>query len=55
VYVDDAWVAKLPAAQSDETAVLDDVSDCKACSRLSCQIVMTPAYEGLKVTVAPED
>jgi 2Fe-2S ferredoxin len=55
VYVDDAWVAKLPAAQSDETAVLDDVSDRKASSRLSCQIVMAPAYEGLKVTVAPEE
>ena len=55
VYVDDAWVAKLPAAQSDETAVLEDVPECKTSSRLSCQIVMTPAYEGLKVTVAPEE
>ena len=55
VYVDNAWVAKLPAAQSDETAVLEDVPECKTGSRLSCQIVMTPAYEGLKVTVAPEE
>lgn len=55
VYVDDAWAAKLPTAQSDETAVLDEVPDRKATSRLSCQIVMLPEFEGLKVTVAPED
>ncbi len=55
VYVDEAWLGRLPAAQSDETDILADVSDRKSSSRLSCQIAMAPAYEGLKVTVAPEE
>lgn len=55
VYVDEAWVAKLPAAQSDETEILSELPDRKSTSRLSCQIAVLPAYEGLKVTVAPEE
>lgn len=55
VYVDEVWLARLPAAQSDETDILSDLPDRKASSRLSCQIAMQPAYEGLKVTVAPEE
>jgi 2Fe-2S ferredoxin len=55
VYIDGAWVAKLPAMQSDEAEVLSDVPDRKPNSRLSCQIAILPAYEGLKVTVAPEE
>lgn len=55
VYVDAAWVGKLTAAQSDETELLSDVPDRKPNSRLSCQIVIGPAHEGLKVTVAPEE
>ena len=55
VYVDENWVSKLPAAQSDETEVLNDLPDRRANSRLSCQIGIVPAYEGLKITVAPED
>ncbi len=55
VYVDEAWLAKLPAAQSDETDILSDLSDRKANSRLSCQIAILPAHEGLTVTVAPEE
>ncbi len=55
VYVDESWLSKLPAAQSDETEVLSDLSDRKPNSRLSCQIAILPAYDGLKVTVAPEE
>lgn len=55
VYIDASWLAKLPAAQSDETDVLGDLPDRKSNSRLSCQIAIVPAYEGLKVTVAPEE
>ena len=55
VYIDEAWVGKLPAMQSDEAEVLSDVPDRKLNSRLSCQIAILPAYAGLKVTVAPEE
>lgn len=55
VYIDDAWVSKLPAAQSDETEILGEVPDRQANSRLSCQISITPACDGLKLTVAPEE
>jgi ferredoxin, 2Fe-2S len=55
VYIDDAWVNKLPAAQSDETEILGEVPDRQANSRLSCQISITPACDGLKLTVAPEE
>jgi ferredoxin, 2Fe-2S len=55
VYVDEAWLTALPAAQSDETDILSDLPDRKTNSRLSCQIAMVAAYEGLKVTVAPEE
>src|SRR5579862_9691553 len=40
VYVDEAWVSKLPAAMSDETDMLGDLSSRKPNSRLSCQIVL---------------
>jgi len=55
VYVDPEWVAKLPAAMSDELDMIGDLSERKANSRLSCQIVLKGEYDGLKVTIAPEE
>jgi|SRR5579863_8963204 2Fe-2S ferredoxin len=55
VYVDEAWVSKLPAAMSDETDMLGDLSSRKPNSRLSCQIVLNDTLSGLKVSVAPEE
>jgi 2Fe-2S ferredoxin len=55
VYVDEAWLDRLPTAHSDETEILAESPDRKPNSRLSCQIPVIPAYEGLKVTVAPEE
>jgi 2Fe-2S ferredoxin len=55
VYVDDTWMGKLPAAMSDETDMLKDLSSYRANSRLSCQIQLTEALEGLRVTIAPEE
>jgi 2Fe-2S ferredoxin len=55
VYVDEAWLSKLPAAMSDETDMLGDLSSRKPSSRLSCQIVLNDSLAGLKVSVAPEE
>jgi len=55
VYVDSEWVSKLPAAMSDETDMLRDLSTRRDNSRLSCQIQLTAAIDGLRVTIAPEE
>ncbi len=50
VYVDPAWEAKVPAIKQDEEDMLDSTaSERKPNSRLSCQIDMTPALDGLVV------
>lgn len=54
VYVAEDWVAKLTAADEEEVEMLDLAFDVLENSRLSCQIEMSPALEGLKVTLAPE-
>ena len=49
-YVDDAWADKLPAPEQAELDMLDcTTSERRASSRLSCQIVMGPALDGLVV------
>jgi 2Fe-2S ferredoxin len=55
VYVDSAWLAKLPAVQSDERDLLQDLSTKRDNSRLSCQIKFTPDLAGLKVEIAPDE
>jgi 2Fe-2S ferredoxin len=55
VYVDEAWVDKLPKAMSDETDMLKDLAGYKSNSRLSCQIQLSDALDGLKVMIAPEE
>jgi 2Fe-2S ferredoxin len=52
VYVDEAWAAQLPAPGEVESAVLDGLIGQRANSRLSCQIKLSAALSGLKVTVA---
>jgi 2Fe-2S ferredoxin len=55
VYVDEAWVPRLPPAMSDETDMLRDLTSYRANSRLSCQIQLSDALDGLRVTIAPEE
>ena len=55
VYVDDAWLDKVGEANEDENELLDTSEAREGNSRLSCQIEMTEALDGLKVTIAPED
>ena len=48
VYVDDGWIARLPASGDDEEALLDGVAaERRPSSRLSCQIKLTAALDGL--------
>ncbi|MGJ4939994.1 2Fe-2S iron-sulfur cluster-binding protein [Bradyrhizobium sp. HKCCYLS1011] len=52
VYVDDAWVAKLDPMSDDEDALLDGTaSERLPNSRLSCQIKVSAALDGLVVRV----
>lgn len=55
VYVDPAWLARLPEAQSDEQDLIRDLSVKRDNSRLSCQIKFTAELEGLKVEIAPDE
>jgi ferredoxin, 2Fe-2S len=49
VYVDEAWVERLPAKQIEEEEQLDLAADVRPESRLSCQIFMTNELDGLVV------
>ena len=49
VIVDPAWFAKLAQPTEDEEDMLDLAFGLEQTSRLGCQIVMTPALDGLVV------
>lgn len=53
VYVDEHWRDKLYPAQDEEIDMLDDAFDVEDNSRLSCQLLFSPALNGLRVTLAP--
>jgi 2Fe-2S ferredoxin len=49
VYVDPAWQGKLPPKSDMEEAMLDFAQERKPSSRLSCQLRMTAALDGIVV------
>ena len=52
VMVDEQWLAALPSRTSDEEEMLECTAEMPtACSRLACQLRLTPALEGLVVHV----
>ena len=55
IYVDPAFADQLPTMSEDENDLLDSSDHRNEHSRLSCQVPMTDALDGLKVTVAEED
>ena len=57
VYVDEAWLDKIPPKRDEEEDMLDEAMDVQDNSRLSCQIIMSDELDGLKVTLAndPDD
>jgi len=53
VYVAAEWEGKLPAKQSDEKQMLEFCPHVQPNSRLTCQIPVTDALDGLTVKIPP--
>jgi len=51
VYVDAAWLAKLPPPEDMEQGMLESAWEPRSNSRLSCQITVTAKLDGLRLTV----
>jgi 2Fe-2S ferredoxin len=52
VIVDEQWLAALPSRTCDEEEMLECTAEMPTpCSRLACQVRITPALEGLVVHV----
>lgn len=55
VHVDAAYLNRLPPVSEDEDDLLDAVEDRDATSRLSCQLPVSEALEGMRVVIGAED
>lgn len=55
VHVDPEWISKVPPLSGDEDDLLDGSDHRTAMSRLSCQLRMGGALDGVRLTIAPED
>jgi len=55
VYVDPAFADRLPPIDDNESGLLESSTHRTGSSRLSCQITMTDALDGVRVRIAPED
>jgi len=55
VYLDTEWQNKFPPSDSDEQDLLDVFDSAKPSSRLSCQMHLKAAHDGLKLEIAPEE
>lgn len=55
VYVDQSLKEHLPPMSADEDMLLEGAEHREPTSRLSCQIRITDALDGLRVKVAPQD
>ncbi|HEY0918407.1 2Fe-2S iron-sulfur cluster-binding protein [Devosia sp.] len=52
VYVDEAWLDRLPPPSHEEEDLLYTAPDAQPNSRLSCQILLSDELDGLRVTLA---
>ncbi|MEY2942781.1 MAG: hypothetical protein RLY97_795 [Pseudomonadota bacterium] len=55
VHIDPAFAGMIPAMSEDENDLLDSSDHRDGNSRLSCQIAINDALDGLRVTIAQED
>jgi 2Fe-2S ferredoxin len=53
VYVDENWLKRLHPPSDEEAGQLDTAPAVDANSRLACQILMVPEFDGLRVRLAP--
>jgi len=54
VYIDEGAAALAPMS-ADEDALLEGSGHRQETSRLSCQLLVTDEFDGLRLTIAPED
>lgn len=55
VFVDEIWLARLPAPNETEISILETLPNRCANSRLSCQIKMSEALNGMVLRAVPAD
>lgn len=55
VYVDPEWLGRFDPREIDEEEMLEFLEHRKENSRLSCQLELSEAHDGLSVTLAPEE
>ncbi len=53
VYVEEDWAPKLVNPTDEEVDRLDEAFDVAENSRLSCQILMRPEFNGIELKLAP--
>lgn len=52
VHIDEAWLERVGAASPDEQMLLEYSIEKRPTSRLSCQIQVTDALDGLRLSIA---
>ena len=55
VYIDDAWLDRLPPSAGDETELVEELEYSAPNSRLSCQLIVSGALDGMTLKLAPEE
>ncbi|GAB3101541.1 2Fe-2S iron-sulfur cluster binding domain-containing protein [Aestuariicella hydrocarbonica] len=55
VYIEDAYLDKLPPKTEDEVALLEVSESYRENSRLACQVRLTAAMDGMQTQIAPEE
>jgi ferredoxin len=53
VEVESDWLSRLPSASQTESLLLEFLEDPIPNHRLACQLALTPALNGLRLTLAP--
>lgn len=55
VHIDPAYLDALPPMSEDENDLLDSIDDRDETSRLSCQVPVTAALDGARITIGADE